>query len=415
MDKHRIFQVLVFIISLTANIQGNIVDIGELSRQSTAEPKKIDIVSGNPEISILARRAFAIHGAYALSTKPSGNAHTFRLDLVNQISSPTQEAEVRVTIESGDSGEKPLFEEIIKGKTWQEATLKACDTAVRKTTETPGFFSGMLAFVGERNGNKEIYASDLFFQNPKQLTHDRSKVLSPKWSPDGHNILYTSYHESHFPDIFMIDVKTKKRTTIANYRGTNTGGVFNPTGDCIAMVLSSSGNTELYIAKFISEKGKWFPERLTHNKSLEASPCWTQDNNKILFTSDRLGGPQIYEMNINDQKVRRIPTNISRYCAEPVVNPLNPKLIAFTAAIEKTFQVVLYDTEREESCPLTKGPDDYIEPFWTNDGRHLIITHRIGTRNELCLIDTETGKLTVLHTDAFGYASMASFLYPKSI
>lgn len=395
MKQFIIFQVLLFLI---APLYADIVNIGELSREDTGQAVLIDIVSANPEVSALARRAFSTHGAYKVVSSEK-STFTFRFDQ----KSPT---EVTLSIESGN----PLqtqFTQTIKAKSLTEATLKASDVAVNKTLGKPGYFAGQIAFVGERNGSKEIYTSDLFFKRVRQLTHDQVDVVFPKWSPDGKKIIYTSYYKTGFPDIFVIDLATNQRKTVAAYTGTNIGGVFSPDGKKIAMVLSSSGNPELYTTNTTGRS----PKRLTKTRSLEASPCWSADGKKLYFSSDGLGAPQLYEINATGGEMKRIPTNISRYCDEPTVNPVDPNLLAFTAAVAKKFQITLYDFDEKKSRFITEGADDHMEPFWLNDGRHLLMTRRDGAVHELRILDTETGKSTRLHSADFGNASMGSFIY----
>ena len=46
--------------------------------------------------------------------------------------------------------------------------------------------------------------------------------------------------------------------------------------------------------------------RLTSNSAIDTEPAWSVDGKKIIFTSDRAGSPQIYEMNIRTKLKRRL-------------------------------------------------------------------------------------------------------------
>ena len=95
---------------------------------------------------------------------------------------------------------------------------------------------GKLAFVAQNGKQQEIYTSDLFFRNVRRLTRDGSYSQHPRWSPDGRKLLYTGYYRTGFPDIFLIDLDTGRRVTIAQYKGLNTGATFSPNGQAMAMV-----------------------------------------------------------------------------------------------------------------------------------------------------------------------------------
>lgn len=400
MMHFKVFQVIVIstLLFSASLLVSKGIDLGELSREERNPTLPISIESDTPEVEALAKRAFSTHGAFKID--PKERLFTFIL----QQNTPT---EVALEIES-HSSKQVQFQGKFQGKDLTEATLKACDAAVQKTLGIPGFFGGKIAFVGHRNKKNEIFTGDLFFKNIRQLTHDGVDVVFPKWSPDGKSIIYTSFYKTGFPDIFIMNATTGEKKTVAAYTGTNIGGVFSPNGEKIAMILSSSGNPELYTANSNGHA----PKRLTTTKALEAAPSWSPDGKKIYFSCDALGAPQIYVINANGEDMKRIPTNISRYCDEPAVNPLNPKQLAFTAAVSGGFQTAIFDFISQESHFITEGKIDHIEPCWMNDGRHLLVTRRNGVISELYVVDSETSKETAIHSKDFGNASMASFVYP---
>lgn len=373
------------------------IDIGELVREGGREVIPVAIVADDMKVENLAKRAFRTHGGY----KVVGEEEASFIFSFNQMGTPKG----KVSIASGKP-RKEQWEDTVRENDWVWATLQGSDQLVKKTSGVTGFFSGKVAFVGERGGKKEIYVSDPFFMRTQQLTRDGSDSISPKWSPKGDKILYTGYFRTGFPDIFMIDVATMRRTPFATFKGTNNGGVFSPNGQRVAMTLSAEHSPELFVS---DNKGKQM-KRLTHNKSVEASPTWSPDGRTILFTSDLLGYPQLYTIGVQGGQPKRVPTNISRYCAEGSWNPKNADQIAFTAAVNKSFQIALYDEAKNESRFLTKLDGDAIEPYWTDDGRHLIFTHRRKGDTRICVLDTETGKISPLHSSNFGKASQASFV-----
>jgi TolB protein len=399
MRHFKLFQVIVIsTVLLSAYLMADKgIDLGELSREERNPVLPISIESNIPEVEVLAKRAFDTHGAYKI--EPRERLFTFELNSI----SPT---EIDLKIESHPS-KQVQYQGKFQGKSLTEATLKACDAAVQKTLGIPGFFSGKITFVGHRNKKNEIFTGDLFFKNIRQLTHDGVDVVFPKWSPDGKNIIYTSFYKTGFPDIFIMNASNGEKKTVAAYTGTNIGGVYSPNGEKIAMILSSSGNPELYVA---NSNGHG-PKRLTTTKALEAAPSWSPDGKNIYFSCDALGAPQIYVINVNGEDMKRVPTNISRYCDEPAVNPRDAKQIAFTAATSGGFQTAIFDLDSQESHFITEGKTDHIEPCWTNDGRHLLVTRRNGGISELYVIDSKTGKETAIHSKDFGNASMASFVY----
>ena len=62
-----------------------------------------------------------------------------------------------------------------------------------------------IAFVSEvSGGHKEIFVADVLGRNIKQLTNHKDLAVSPKFSPDGKMLAYTSYHPGN-PNLYITD------------------------------------------------------------------------------------------------------------------------------------------------------------------------------------------------------------------
>ena len=358
----------------------------------------IAVESTDASIRVLARRSFGLHGGVVEAT-PQKAAFTVKIE-------PDGTGNSVVLSIGGGSPYQEQMRRTVPGSNLNNAVLRACDLVVEATLKSKGFFAGKLAFVGKQRGVSEIYIGDLLFTAVRPITRDRSLVTGPRWSHDGSRLLYTTYYKTGFPDIYSINLATGRKDPIATFKGTNSGGAYSPDGRRIAMALSGTGNSEIFIS---DSRGKNM-RRLTTNKSLEASPSWSPDGSRLVYTSDAMGKPQLYQISVNGGAPQRIRTDISRYCSEPAWNPVDPSKIAFTASIGGGFQIAVYDFKSRSSKKITTG-DSSVEPVWLRDGRHLVFTKREGGRTRLMLVDSETGKVSPLHQPGFGDASSASFTY----
>lgn len=392
MRHFKAFYCLIFSFFILSILQAEVIDAGHLEWK-TDKLKTLEVLSDKPELELLAKKALRTHGDFQIV---SSTQEDFRVTLTLK-----DAQSIHLCVEAKG---KLAFEKLIQDKTWQRATLKACDCLVEKLLGLPSYFSGELFFVGNRGQGKEIYRSDLFFQHVLQVTKDRSDPLMPRLSPKGDQLVYTTYFKSGCPDIYRIDLLSKERFPLATYKGINNGAAFSPDGQNIAMMLSSSDIPQLYITDATGRK----PHRLTQIKSLKASPSWRQDGKSIVYVSDELGGPQLFEVSAQGGPSRRIPTQLSKYCVEPECNPNNKASIVFTAAVAKTFQIALYEHQKGSRF-VTQGPEDYIEPYWLADGRHIVCTQRKKKHKQLCIVDTLSGKISLISPADFGSASMACF------
>jgi len=368
-------------------------NIGDVVVQADVSTIPLSISSSSPELQNLALSAFNTHGRFRLVA--SGGAYVVDF-------APAGASQVTVTITKGGA---PIHTQTVAGTNLRNALLRAADIAVTKISGLHGYFAGKLAFVGERTGKTEIYTSDLFFGDLFKWTGDGKQVMGPRWAPDGQRIVFTSYRTG-FPDIYVLELGSRRISLLASFKGTNTGGHFSPDGTKVAMVLSGEGNSEVYVG---NAQGRQL-RRLTNNQAVEASPTFSPDGSRVLYVSDSAGGPQLYTLPVTGGTPNRLSTNISKYCAEPDWSAAAPAKIVFTAGVGRGYQTAVFDMAAGASKIVSKAPTDSIEPVWLADGRHVICTFRAANTRSLYIVDTESGKATRLSPAAMGNASGASYL-----
>ena len=386
-----------------AQTGSEVIDLGDITRESDTDIKPIRVVSTDPALESVLRQLFGTHGAYRLAgLEESGfSGFTFHFE-------PVGGSVVRLTIESGQPA-RSQYEQDVSGAGTLQAAMLAGDLAIRKTLGLPGYFAGRLAFVSNTTGGTEIYVSDMAFESVRRITSDAADCGGPVISPDGRSVLYTSYFRNGFPDIYDIDLRSGRRTLFASYKGLNTGAAFNPSGSEVAMITSATGNAELYVC---NRRGGILRRLSRTNSAVEADPSWSPDGRMVVYTSDQLGRPQLFQTLATGGSANRLPTNISGYCAEPDWNPGDPDQIVFTIRQGSGFKIAIFRFSTGRSEVLRTPVGDAVEPVWTNDGRHLIFTRRSGQRRWLMLLDTATGKASALHRNDFGSTFQADFRYP---
>lgn len=374
-----------------------VIQLPDLVR-SNEKSIPIAFSSTDENYQLIGEKAFSVHGAYRM-------VDSAKADYSIQIA-VLEAPSVALRIFEKD---RLIHQSKLSKASQYESFLSALDQAVEvsgRSQNLKGIFSGRLVFVGKRNSTQELYLSDLFFRRIQQLTSDRALLTRAKWSPNGEKLAFTSYYKSGFPDLFEIDLETGARTTLAAFEGSNTGGVYSPSGDQIAMTLSVDGNSDLYLLRRYDR----FLQRVVKTRALESSPSWSPDGKRLVFASDALGQPQLFTIDAAGGKQTRLKTQISRYCAEPDWNPKNADLIAYTASIDGRFQIALHSIKRGRSIVLTSVPGGALEPCWLSDGRHLVFTERTRGQTRLVLLDTITQQMSPLHSMDLGSASGADYV-----
>lgn len=329
----------------------------------------------------LADRAFETHGRYSRVTK--NQSYDIKFTAV----APTQ---VRVDVTRGAAA-TPVLSQVVAGTNASHALLRAADLAVEKTNGLGlrGYFTAKLAFMIAQRGNRgDIYTSDLFMGDAKRWTQDNALTLTPRWSPDGARIIFTSYFGSNAPDIYVMDANTGRREIFARFRGTNMGARFSPSGQQVAMVLSGEGSPEIYVS---NAQGKQV-RPLTRSGGAKSSPAWSPDGGRLVFA---MGDPtpQLYVIPAGGGSPQRLVTGYS-FTAEPDWSVADPNKIACTVRQNGRFQIAVYNLKTGKAEIVSKASFDGVEPSWLADGRHLVYTARDRNSSALCILDTETGKST---------------------
>jgi TolB protein len=242
------------------------------------------------------------------------------------------------------------------------------DEILRALTGEKGVFTTRIAYVSTQTGNKEIYVMDWDGHNPLPLTRNGSINLNPDFSPDGREIIFTSYKRGN-PDLFRRSLSNTAEVALSTRKGLNITGSWSPDGNKIALALSKDGDAEIYT---INKDGS-HPARLTINPSLELYPTWSPDGKQIAFVSDRLGKPQIFLMNADGGNVRRLTTS-GNYNVNPRWSPKGDK-IAYSRMINGGFNIFTIATDGSSDTQLTTDGNNE-NPSWSADGRFICFSSK---------------------------------------
>ena len=258
---------------------------------------------------------------------------------------------------------------------------QVADEIIFAITGRKGMNSGRIAMVGTASGQKEVYLCDPDGQNIIQLTRDNNVSVAPKWSPDGKQIVYTSYLK-RFPDVYLIDIASGRRSRISSYSGLNTGAEISPDGRDVALILSKDGNPDLYIKGM---GGGSLTRVTTTQRAAEASPAWSPDGSRIVYVSDQSGTPQLYIIS----RSGGAPSRLTSRGSENVAPDWGKNgLITYSSRLGGHYQVCVIDPNSREIKQVSTDDADYEDPCWAPDDRHIVCTRSRQYRSSVYLLDT---------------------------
>ena len=337
-------------------------------------------IPGNDELSQQVLSDFANCGWFQLTkdknadyiVSGSGNTRSLTLNIAN--SAGLTMAQVRGS-----------------GESTRECAHKAVDAVLKELFQVDGICNSKIVFVvNTRNGNRELLMCDFDGQNIQQITRNGTHSIEPVWGYDGKTIIYTFYGPT-YTSLVQYDLESGKSRKLTSYRGLNAGGALSPTdGRYTALILARDDQVDLYVRETESSK----LQRITKNRSVEASPCWSPDGKQICFVSDATGRPTLYVVNPWDGSKPRQLSNISG--SERVAPDWSSdNKIAYSARIDKKYYLAVVDMKSGSPVQLNIGPANQKSiliqgegPSWAPDNRHVVIENN----GEILVVDTFLGK-----------------------
>jgi len=258
--------------------------------------------------------------------------------------------------------------------------LKLSDEIVFQLTGEPGVSNTKIAFVSDQTGKKEIYLADVLGEGVRQVTRHNALTVSPRFSPDGGRLAYTSYHRGN-PNLYITDLSQDKTTKAISWQqGLNMAPGWSPDGQTLITTMSKDGDSDLYL---MNTSGKIL-DRLTNNQGLNVSASWAPDGRRFAFVSDRSSTPQVYIMNIASRQVQRL-TYSGKENTTPSWSPKGD-LIAYTSLTDNGYQLFVISPDGGEPTQLTQYWGNYESPSWSPDGRQIVLARSKGSQKELCRI-----------------------------
>lgn len=271
----------------------------------------------------------------------------------------------------------------------EDMVLRFCDEAILQLTGERGISLSQIAFISDASGSKEVYVADALGRHIRQITRHDNLVVSPRFSPDGSQLTYTSYHRDK-PVLYVTDLSQDKTTRPISWRdGLNHFPAWSPDGKTMVVTLSEDGNPDLYLTtarKMKSGEAKPIDilERLTINAGINVSPSWSPDGRRLAFVSNRSGTPQIYIMDMTSKAVTRL-TYQGTYNTDPSWSPKGD-WIAYAGRDEGSYHIFIIRPEGGTPLRLTNSQGNHESPSWSPDGRQIVFSRTRNDKQQLCVM-----------------------------
>jgi len=174
-----------------------------------------------------------------------------------------------------------------------------------------------IAFVSDRDGNREIYVMDANGSNQRRLASDASDDIEPDWSPDGSKIVFASGVGEEY-NIWVVNADAQRRPPPLTWK---TGAerdpawryndkilYHDPYDNGTIWVMNADGSSQTALST------GWHP-------------CWSPDGTKIAYASNKAGGgPEIHVMSSAGSGDQQL-TSTWLIAAEPAWSPDGTRIV----------------------------------------------------------------------------------------
>ncbi len=294
-----------------------------------------------------------------------------------------------------------------------------------------------IVFVSDRKGNKnkDIFAMDADGQNVDRITKHDKQDITPTWSTDGTQIVFSSTREQHFERIYVMD-NDGKNIFVITAGNRDLYPSWSPNENWVAAVHAHGAdnwNFDVWMVRYAADKkgapdGEPYPFanlgdgdgttsfRLTWDSAQDESPSWSPDGKQIAWTSNRTGNYDIWVMDTTGKTQGANKKNLTKHPKDdksPSWQPPFGLKLVFESDRDGDSEIYVMGRDGGNVKQLTANVFVWDgHPTWSPDGKQIAFSTNRDRNNEIYVMDARGNNPTNLTNDK-GFDAQPDWFDPR--
>ena len=211
-----------------------------------------------------------------------------------------------------------------------------------------------IVFYSQRDGHMQLFVMNADGSDQRKLTNDSDLDYLPDFSPKGDYVVFQSRKErpgiAH--DIYIIRSDGTNRTRLTDGKNGYTSPKWSPDGKKILLERAvvtkkyyrdlsreEMGQMKNSTEIIVMDRDGTDLKNLTNNDVEDSTPQWSKNGRTIYFISKRDGSTNVYAMNADGTKVRKVADG--KIVTNPFISP-DEKYLAYTKEVDGKWGLYIY-------------------------------------------------------------------------
>lgn len=150
----------------------------------------------------------------------------------------------------------------------------------------------------------------------------------------------------------------------------------------VAFVSTRDKNNEIYMMDYDGQRER----RITYNTDIDVLPSWSADNEKVLYTTYRHNNPDLFMFYLYTGKTEMISVGGANYAADW---SLENDTVVFTSTKSGNAEIYTKDLKNGKEKRLTFNPAIDTTASWSPNGQEIVFTSQRSGTPQIYIMDKE--------------------------